>query len=69
MSSITLTNLLIGIVITMLGYLGKRMIEKLDAFEHAVQDILISDIANKKDIEALKEDVRDHEERLVKLEN
>ena len=69
MSSITLTNLLIGIVITMLGYLGKRMIEKLDAFESAVQDILISDIANKKDIEALKEDVRDHEERLVKLEN
>jgi hypothetical protein len=68
MTSAQFTNILITIVIALIGYLGKRMIDKLDKFEKTVQDILISDMADKKDIEMLKSDVEDHEIRISKLE-
>jgi hypothetical protein len=44
------------------------MIDKIDIFEKRMSDILISDMANKKDIEVLKTDVKDHEVRISKLE-
>jgi hypothetical protein len=68
MKSIELTNLLIGIVIALISYVSKRMIDKMDLFEKRMSDILISDMANKKDIEVLKTDVKDHEVRISKLE-
>jgi hypothetical protein len=68
MKSIELTNLLIGIVIALISYVSKRMIDKMDLFEKRISDILISDMANKKDIEVLKTDVKDHEVRISKLE-
>ena len=68
MKSVELTNLLIGIVIALISYVSKRMIDKMDLFEKRIADILISDMANKKDIEVLKTDVKDHEVRISKLE-
>ena len=63
-----LTNVLIGIVIAIIGYIGQMLIKKIDKFEQTVQGILMSDVSNKKDIERLKDDVSDHETRIVKLE-
>jgi len=68
MTSQELTNVLIGIVIAIIGYIGQMLIKKIDKFEQTVQGILMSDISNKKDIERLKDDVSDHEIRIVKLE-
>ena len=68
MSQIALTNLLIGIVIGLISFVSKRLIDKLDSFEKKVQDILMSDVANKKDIEVLKSDIKNHENRISKLE-
>jgi hypothetical protein len=69
MKSAELTNLLIGIVIALITYVSKRMIDKMDAFEQKLSDILMSDVANKKDIEAIKSNINDHETRLQKLES
>jgi hypothetical protein len=69
MKSVELTNLLIGIVIALITYVSKRMIDKMDAFEQKLSDILMSDVANKKDIEAIKSNINDHEIRLQKLES
>jgi len=69
MKSPELTNLLIGIVIALITYVSKRMIDKMDAFEQKLSDILMSDVANKKDIEAIKSNINDHETRLQKLES
>lgn len=63
-----LTNILIGLLIAIIGYIGKRLIGKIDKFEQTVQGILMSDVSNKKDIERLKDDITDHEVRIVRLE-
>lgn len=68
MSQIALTNLLIGIVIALISFVSKRLIDKLDQFEKKVQDILISDVNNKKDIEVIKSDLKVHDKRISKLE-
>ena len=68
MDASQLTNVLISVVIGLIAYVSKRMIDRLDKFEKIVQDILISDVINKKDIETLKSDVEDHEIRISKLE-
>jgi len=63
-----LTNVLIGIVIAIIGYIGQMLIKKIDKFEQTVQNILMSDVSNKKDIERMKDDISDHEVRIVRLE-
>jgi len=63
-----LTNILIGLLIAIIGYIGKMLIGKIVKFEQTVQNILLSDVSNKKDIERLKDDVSDHEVRIVRLE-
>jgi len=69
MTSVQITNILISILIAMIAWLAKRLIEKIDKFEQTVQDILMSDVVNKKEIEDLKDDVKDHEIRISKLES
>jgi hypothetical protein len=68
MTAVELTNLLIGIVIGLITYVSKRMIDKMDQFEKAIQQILISDVSKGKDIESIKVDLADHETRISKLE-
>lgn len=68
MSAVALTNLLIGLVIGLISFVSKRLIDKIDSFEKSVQSILMNDVAVKKDIEKIKEDVVDHEIRISNLE-
>lgn len=68
MNNADLTNLLIGIVIGLIVFVAKLFISKLDKFEKIVQSILLSDVGLKKDIEVIKDDLKDHETRIQKLE-
>jgi len=68
MNNADLTNLLIGIVISLIIFVAKLFIQKLDKFERIVQSILLSDVGLKKDIEIIKDDLKDHEIRISKLE-
>jgi len=68
METAVLTNYLIGILITLLTYFAKRIVDKMDCIERKMQDILIKDMEKKKDIEALRLEVDNHEERIQKLE-
>jgi len=65
----TLTNILLGLLITLLGFMGRALYEKIEHLIEEIRIIMMSDVANKKDIEYLKESVHDHEERITKLEN
>lgn len=65
----TLTNILLGLLITLLGFMGRALYEKIEHLIEEIRTIMMSDVANKKDIEYLKESVHDHEDRITKLEN
>ena len=65
----TLTNILLGLIITLLGFMGRALYEKIEHLIEEIRIIMMSDVANKKDIEYLKETVHEHEERITKLEN
>lgn len=65
----TLTNILLGLLITLLGFMGRALYEKIEHLIEEIRIIMMSDVANKKDIEYLKESVHDHEDRITKLEN
>lgn len=69
MTDAMLTNVLITIVIGLIAYVSKRMIDKMDSFEKKIQEILINDMADKKDIQQLQYDIEDHEVRITKLES
>jgi len=62
------TNLLLITLITLLGYIGKIFYDKLEETLKRIEDILLSDVGQKKDIEGIKEDVKDHEVRITYLE-
>lgn len=68
MTTAMMTNFLITIVIALIGYVSNQFIKRLDRFEKIVQGILMSDVAVSKDIEQIKSDVRDHENRISQLE-
>ncbi len=63
-----MTNVLITIVIALIGFVSNQFIKRLDRFEKIVQGILMSDVAVSKDLDQLKEDVKDHETRISQLE-
>ena len=69
MNGIELTNILIGLLIAVIGYVWQRFEKRMDKFEQYVQNILMSDVSHQKDIDRLKEDVKDHETRITKLED
>jgi uncharacterized membrane-anchored protein YhcB (DUF1043 family) len=69
MSGIEVTNILIGLLIAIIGYVWQRFEKRMDKFEQTVQNILLSDISHQKDIDSLKENYKDHETRITKLED
>ena len=69
MTGIELTNVLIGLLVSVIVYVWKRFEKRMDKFEQTVQNILLSDISYQKDIDRLKDDYRDHENRITKLED
>jgi hypothetical protein len=68
MDAAMMTNVLITIVIALIGFVSNQFIKRLDRFEKIVQGILMSDVAVSKDLDQLKEDVKDHETRISQLE-
>lgn len=64
----TLSNYLLMILIGLIAYIGKVIYEKIEKLIDEIRQIMISDMANKKDIETLKIVSLDHEERISKLE-
>lgn len=68
MTTAMLTNFLLTIVIALIGFVSNQFIKRLDRFERIVQGILMSDVAVNKDLEQLKSDVKDHENRISQLE-
>jgi hypothetical protein len=68
MTTAMMTNFLITIVIALIGYVSNQFIKRLDRFERIVQGILMSDVAVAKDLDKLKDDVKDHETRISNLE-
>lgn len=75
MTSAEFTNVLIMIVIALIGYVSKRMIDKMDIFEKKIQEILINDVSVGKDLSQLRNEVDeqndtllDHENRITQLE-
>lgn len=65
----TLSNYLLMILIGLIAYIGKVIYEKIEKLIDEIRQIMISDMANKKDIETLKHITLDHEERISKLES
>lgn len=62
------TNILLVTLITLIGFIGKIFNDKMEKFGKKIEELLMSDIGAKKDVEQLKKDVDDHEERLVVVE-
>jgi len=69
MTSGELTNLLIIILISLVGFIANLFVKKIERFEKTIQNILISDVANKKDINSIQVELDNHERRIIKLEN
>ena len=63
---------IIGILITIIagyiGWNGKRLIDRIDRFEKIVQDMIVANVGDKKDIDFLRRDVDNHEVRITNLE-
>ena len=55
-------------LLAVIGYNGQRLINRMDRFEKKIQDIIIANVTDKKDIEILRKDVDDHEHRITDLE-
>lgn len=68
MNSVDLTNVLIVALIGIIGFIGQKMIAKIDRFEKVVQDILLNDVADRKDIDYMIHTIDNHEERITNLE-
>jgi len=64
-----ITNILLSFLIALLSFMGKAMYDKIEKLINEIRQIMLNDVANKKDIEILKDTVKDHEHRLTNLEN
>ena len=62
------TNFLLITLITLLAFIGKMFYEKLTTLIGEIRAIMLSDVANKKDIDNLKQEVREHDGRISFLE-
>jgi hypothetical protein len=68
MNATELIGILISGLLAVIGYNGQRLIGRMDRFEKKIQDIIIANVTDKKDIEVLRRDVDDHEARITNLE-
>jgi hypothetical protein len=53
----------------LVAFVSKIFLTKMDRFDKKIERILMSDVALNKDVENIKEDIKDHEVRITKLEN
>lgn len=68
MEALELTNVLIGILILLIGFIGNMIFRKLDKIEKDVQQAAIQSVTLAKDIEWLRDQIRDHEKRIDQIE-
>ena len=66
---LTLLTILIGVLISVITGMAKRFEKKLDEFQVTIQEILLGDMEDKKDIERIDERLIEHHGRIEKLEN
>jgi len=62
------TNILLSFLIALLSFMGKAMYDKIEKLIDEIRQIMIDSTSAKKDIDVLKDNVRDHEIRLTNLE-
>lgn len=65
---VMITNILLSFLIALLSFMGKAMYDKIEKLINEIRQIMLNDVANKKDIDMLKDSVKDHEHRLINLE-
>jgi hypothetical protein len=68
MNATEFIGVLMSGLLAVIGYNGQRLINRMDRFEKKIQDIIIANVTDKKDIEVLRKDVDDHEHRITDLE-
>jgi hypothetical protein len=68
MNATEFIGVLMSGLLAVIGYNGQRLINRMDRFEKKIQDIIIANVTDKKDIEILRKDVDDHEYRISNLE-
>jgi len=69
MNNVQLTNILMTAIFGLVAFVSKIFLTKMDRFDKKIERILMSDVALNKDVENIKEDIKDHEVRITKLEN
>lgn len=69
MNNVQLTNILMTAIFGLVAFVSKIFLTKMDRFDKKIERILMSDVALNKDVENIKEDIKDHETRITKLEN
>jgi hypothetical protein len=69
MNNVQLTNILMTAIFGLVAFVSKIFLTKMDRFDKKIERILMSDVALNKDVENIKEDIKDHEVRINKLEN
>ena len=69
MNNVQLTNILMTAIFGLVAFVSKIFLSKMDRFDKKIERILMSDVALNKDVETIKEDIKDHEVRITKLEN
>jgi len=68
MNATELIGILISVLLGIIGYNGQRLINRMDRFEKKIQELIIANVTDKKDIEVLRKDVDEHEVRITNLE-
>jgi low affinity Fe/Cu permease len=68
MDNAQLTNVLMTAIFALVAFVSNIFIKKIDRFEKKIEQILLSDVAINKDIEVIKLDIDNHEERITNLE-
>jgi hypothetical protein len=63
-----ITNILLSFLIALLSFMGKAMYDKIEKLIDEIRQIMIDSTSARKDIDTLKDNVRDHEIRLINLE-
>jgi low affinity Fe/Cu permease len=68
MDNAQLTNVLMTAIFALVAFVSNIFLKKIDRFEKKIEQILMSDVAINKDIEVMKSDIDNHEERITNLE-
>ena len=68
MTTAMITNFLMMAIFSLVAFVSNIFLRKMDRFEKKIEQILMSDVAINKDIEIMKSDIDNHENRITNLE-